>query len=163
VTEVVVTTVCAWCCRERQARSPEETGAIIGLCHDHITRFTAEVDAVLGAHEPSRADEPLPPATVDLPPAPAGRRTARAVGERLVGQVADVLVGNLRVDVCDPCIAAELRCTVADASAAATRLAASADFLRDHWRCGRCGARRLVTRARSRVAGSTGAAPGGAA
>lgn len=152
-TETPVTTVCAWCCREGHAASSGETGAIVGLCEDHINRFCAEVDAALGGREPGRTAAPA-----GLPPVRAPRREAHAVDDRVVRRVVDVLVTNVRLDLCDACIAAEVACAVAVATAAADRLAASADFLRDQWRCGRCGNRTMVTRARSRVVRTRGAA-----
>ncbi|MBI2219257.1 MAG: hypothetical protein HYU51_18410 [Candidatus Rokubacteria bacterium] len=153
-----MTTVCAWCCREGQAASAGDTGAIVGLCDDHINRFSAEVDAVLGGDVRSRTAAGPRSEDGGLPPVRASRREARSVDDRIVRRVVDVLVTNVRVDLCDACIAAEVGCAVAVAGAAADRLAASADFLRDQWRCGQCGKRTMVTRARSRVGRTRGAA-----
>jgi hypothetical protein len=130
----------------------------VGLCADHINRFCAEVDALLGGHGRSRMAVRRRSEDAGLPPVRAPRREARAIDDHVVRRIVDVLVTNVRVDLCDACIAAEVRCAVTVAAAAADRLAASADFLRDQWRCGRCGNRAMVTRARSRVVPARGAA-----
>jgi hypothetical protein len=143
--EVDVRIACVWCRREGRGSDLPDAAAVVGLCDDHIRRFTAEVDAALQGRSRERRSEGPP--VSGRPPRRAGRR----VSDRLVEQVADILVRNARTDLCDPCIAGEVGCAVADVQEATTRLAASLDFLRDQWRCGRCGSRQMVTRARSRL------------
>jgi hypothetical protein len=49
-------------------------------------------------------------------------------------------------DFCDPCLANSLRLTTARVTAAATVLGASGGYLRDRWKCSRCGVEGPVTR-----------------
>jgi hypothetical protein len=156
-TEAGVTTLCVWCRREGRAAESEDSGAIVGLCDEHISRFNAEVETALHGPDDVAGD------VGRLPGAHAWRRHGRRATDTLVGRIADVLVQNARTDLCDACVAAELRATVAEAADAAARLARSPDFLRDHWRCGRCGSRRMVTRARSRLVAARSATPSTAA
>lgn len=149
-------TLCVWCRREGRESEPADAAAIPGLCDEHVRRFTAEVDAAL--QTPSAAG-----GAGDLPPVNRPRRAPRRLSDKLVEQVADVLVRNARTDLCDACIAGELRRAVGEVQDATARLAASPDFLRDQWRCGRCGSRQLVTRARSRLLRSRSLSPSPAA
>jgi hypothetical protein len=114
---------------------------MVGICPDHAKRCLSEVDAALES-DGRRSDGALTPAT------PARRR--RAPPEDVAGRVADLLTGQAGNDLCDRCVAVELRCSPTDVESVTVALSASQDFLRDEWRCGRCGARTLVTRARSR-------------
>lgn len=134
-------TLCVWCRREGRDPESADTPGFPGLCEEHIRRFTAEVEAALQVPAGTTADVP----------SKRPRRAPKRLSEKLVEQVAEILVRNARTDLCDGCIAGELRCTVAEVQEATARLAASTDFLRDQWRCGRCGGRQLVTRARSRL------------
>jgi hypothetical protein len=151
----VNTLLCAWCRRDGRDVSAQDGAAIVGLCEDHIRRFTAEVDAALEAETPVRSGSAAGPERT--------RRASSRSGDALVKRVADVLVDNARVDLCDACIAREIGHRVVDVKAATERLASSSDFLRDLWRCGRCGTRQMVTRARSRLLRSRSVSPSSAA
>jgi hypothetical protein len=145
--EADVRTICEWCRRDGQAPDVEDPSAIPGLCEDHISRFMREVDAALRGQTRIRSE-------VELPAPDRLHRSARRVRETVLQQVGELLLRNFGSDLCDACVAAELGLRAAEAEAAAARLAASSDFLRDEWRCGRCGSRKIVTRARAAHSGS---------
>jgi hypothetical protein len=130
---------------------------MVGLCDEHISRFNAEIEAALHVLDDPAGD------VGRLPASHAPRRRGRRATDTLVDRIADLLVQNARTDLCDACVAAEIHSTVAEAADVAARLARSPDFLRDHWRCGRCGSRRMVTRARSRRLAAHSATPSTAA
>jgi hypothetical protein len=135
-------TVCAWC--EREGHRPDGAAGravIVGVCATHATRLFAEVEAAL---RPS-GEVPIGRSPRAEPSDPAGR-TVNDVGKR----VAKVLDLHGRVDLCDRCVAAAAHCSPREARRAASALAATGRYLRDEWRCGTCGARAIVTRARAR-------------
>jgi hypothetical protein len=133
-----VTVACAWCRRDGGARGPDDSRAIVGLCERHIAGFFERVESLLTscaelAKSRRRGQQPEP-----VSPAPGPEPT-----------VAELLRGHGGLTLCDACIAAELDWPAERVSSEAARLPVS-DFLRDHWRCARCGARGLVTRLRTR-------------
>ncbi|PYN95686.1 MAG: hypothetical protein DMD91_24040 [Candidatus Rokuibacteriota bacterium] len=139
-----VTFVCVWCQRDGRAQAPDDASAIVGICSDHARRFLSEVDAALEGTGRRRSED----STSAAPPTrPRRRRSASdAVGRR----VADALARSPGTDLCDRCLAADARCSPGEAESAATTLSGLPDFLRDEWRCARCGARAIVTRVRPR-------------
>ena len=50
-------------------------------------------------------------------------------------------------DFCDPCLASSVRLPTSQVTAAAIVLGASGGYLRDRWKCSRCGVEGPVTRA----------------
>jgi len=122
---------CVWCKREGKPE-PGAPNAVVGICEDHRARFLAEVDAAL---------KPVPNSK-------PGRRSRRPVDPVLVNQISDTLRAQACVDLCDACLAAELNTRLALVEAAINQLGTSPEFLRDTWRCARCNAQTLVTRAR---------------
>jgi hypothetical protein len=65
------------------------------------------------------------------------------VGSRITG----FLLVNQNDDFCDACLAREAGVALEDVVATVDRLRHGAAFLRDRWRCCRCGRPGLVTRA----------------
>ena len=139
-----MTLVCIWCQREGRAQPAEDAAAIVGICPDHANRFLSEVDAALES-DGRHSDGGLAPTSQ--------ARRRRSPPDDVAGRVADLLAAHTGNDLCDRCLAVELRCSPVDVASVTVALSASRDFLRDEWRCGRCGARTLVTRARSRHPG----------
>ena len=135
-----MTLVCVWCQREGKGQPPMDAAAILGICADHANRFLSEVDAALES-DGRRSGGALTP--------PTRARWRRSPSEDVVTRVADLLAHHTGDDLCDRCVAAALRCSPGDVESVTVALSASPDFLRDEWRCGRCGARTLVTRARA--------------
>jgi hypothetical protein len=128
-----VDVACVWCKREGQPVA-DGPGAITGICDQHGARFLAEVDAALARSETA-----------------GSRRRSRsraAADPPLVKRIADALRVNPCVDLCDGCLAAAVGLRVHEVESVVTRLGTSPAFLRDAWRCARCGAETLVTRAR---------------
>ena len=64
-----------------------------------------------------------------------------------VDAVGGFLIFRQSEDFCDPCLANSLRLPTARVVAAATVLGASGGYLRDRWKCCRCGVEGPVTRA----------------
>lgn len=131
-----VTLVCAWCRRDNGTVGSDDRRAIVGLCEDHVKGFFTRVDELLTSCAALRKKrtEAEPEAAAEESPAES---------------LANVLRHHRGLTFCDACLAAELDWP-------AERVASEADaldrleFLRDHWRCARCGARGLVSRARTR-------------
>ena len=132
-----VTLVCAWCRRDNGAPGTDDARAIVGLCEDHVKGFFARVDDLLAScaalRKKKSAAEPAAP--IEEEPEEEG--------------LADVLRRHGGLTFCDACLAAELDWPAARVTGEAESLDRS-EFLRDQWRCARCGARGLVTRARTR-------------
>jgi hypothetical protein len=133
-----VTIVCAWCRREAGDASSDPR-AIVGLCDTHVSGFVSRVDTLLGSLAELRGRRTRgQEAPVSAPSEPDGQE-----------RVADLLRTHTGLTLCDACIAADLGWPAPRVADEAGRLDA-AEFVRDPWRCGRCGARGVVTRARSR-------------
>jgi hypothetical protein len=132
-----LTVICAWCRREGGASRADDPRAIVGLCAQHLTGFVDRVESLLAscatfAQSPRRTQAPEPE------PARESERT-----------VADLLRHHGGLTLCDACIASELDWPEARVTGDAEALAAR-EFLRDQWRCARCGTRGIVTRLRTR-------------
>lgn len=131
-----VTLVCAWCRRDSGTAGTDDARAIVGLCEDHIKGFFARVEDLLVScaalrRKKTEADAPAP------------------VEEPAEESLADLLRRHGGLTFCDACLAAELDWPAARVTGEAESLD-RAEFLRNQWRCARCGARGLVTRARMR-------------
>ena len=131
-----VTLTCAWCCRESGAGGIDDPRTIVGLCERHVAGFFERVESLLTScaelaksRRRGKDIEPAPPVSGPT--------------------VAELLRSHGGLTLCDACIASELDWPAERVSSEAARLPVS-DFLRDHWRCARCGARGLVTRLRTR-------------
>lgn len=140
-TTLAVTIACAWCRRENGGETAGDPRTIVGLCDEHVSGFFSRVDTLLASLAELRAARRRTrdvPAETAAAPEPAG-------GEA----IADLLRKHTGLTLCDACVAADLGWPAARVTGEADRLDAS-DFVRDQWRCGRCGARGIVTRARTR-------------
>jgi hypothetical protein len=131
---MTLTIVCAWCRRDTGAGA-DDPRAIVGLCADHVTGFFDRVESLLTSCAALAAGRRK---NAEAPAAPVPEET-----------VADVLHKHGGLTLCDVCIAAELGWPPARVTAEAEALA-TPEFLRDYWRCARCGTRGLVTRVRTR-------------
>lgn len=133
-----VTLACAWCRRESGVGGTDDPRAIVGLCERHVSGFFERVESLLAScaelAKSRRRGKDVEP--VSPPPAPEPT-------------VAELLRSHGGLTLCDACIASELDWPAERVSGDAAELPAS-EFLRDHWRCARCGARGLVTRLRTR-------------
>lgn len=132
-----VTLVCAWCRRDSGAARADDVRAIVGLCEDHVKGFFARVDDLLASCAALRKKKNAPDAI------------APVEEEEPEEGLAEVLRRHGGLTFCDACLAAELDWPAVRVTGEAERLDRS-EFLRDQWRCARCGARGLVTRARTR-------------
>jgi hypothetical protein len=134
---MTVNVICAWCRRESGASAAADPRAIVGLCEQHRTGFVDRVEGLLAScaafAASRRRKQPSEPE-----PAREPERT-----------VPDLLRHHGGLTLCDPCIASELDWPEARVTIDAEALAGN-DFLRDQWRCARCGTRGLVTRLRTR-------------
>lgn len=133
-----VTIVCAWCRRDTGGVSTTDPRAIVGLCQDHVTAFFSRVDALLGSLAELRGKSSK---SNDVPAEPPARD-----GDR-VESIGELLRRQAGLTLCDACLGTELGWSPARVADEAEALA-PAEFLRDRWRCARCGARGIVTRAR---------------
>ena len=125
--------VCVWCKREGKAVA-DGPASVAEICDQHRARFVAEVDAAL----------------LKGPGADGRQRSRRrsAPDATLINRVADALRRQPCVDLCDACLAHDVGIRPADVEDTITHLGTSSAFLRDTWRCARCGEQTLVTRAR---------------
>jgi hypothetical protein len=133
------TIACAWCHREGGVAGGEDSRTIVGLCDEHVSGFFHRVENLLtsfadlaAARKKRRGDG------AETPPAQPPKVS-----------VADLLRKHGGLTLCDACIARELDWPAPRAKAEAEGLP-TPEFLRDYWRCARCGARGLVTRVRAR-------------
>jgi hypothetical protein len=140
VTITTVTLACAWCRRENGGASADAR-TIVGLCEDHVRAFSTRVDDLLASCAALRKKKDA-------------RRDASVEVPATQG-VADILRHHGGLTFCDACLAAEVGRAPEHVAIEAERLD-GAEFLRDQWRCARCGARGLVTRARVPRAGILG-------
>lgn len=134
-----VNLVCAWCRRAGGANGMDDPRAIVGLCEQHLTGFIERVESLLAscaAFAQSRRRKQAPEPVAE--PAVEPERT-----------VADLLRQHGGLTLCDACIASELDWQEARVTGDAEALEAS-EFLRNQWRCARCGTRGIVTRLRTR-------------
>lgn len=135
-TTLGVTIACAWCRRENGGDAAGDPRTIVGLCDEHVSGFFSRVDALLASLAELRARRMRTkdaPAGTAAAPEPAG-------GEA----IAELVRKHAGLTLCDTCVAADLGWPAARVTEEADRL--DADFVRDQWRCGRCGARGIVTR-----------------
>lgn len=134
-----VTLACAWCQRESGAGVADDPRTIVGLCEQHVAGFFERVESLLTScaelFKSRRRGKDTEPASPALAPAPAPT-------------VAGLLRNHGGLTRCDACIASELDWSPERVTGEAEQLPA-AEFLRDQWRCARCGARGLVTRLRT--------------
>jgi hypothetical protein len=138
---LTVTIVCAWCRRDAASTGVDDPRAIVGLCDEHVTGFFNRVDTLLESCAALRKTKSRKGAVAEPKP--------DAIREPVGDTVADTLRKHGGLTLCDACLAAELGWPAARVTAEAEALTAS-EFLRDQWRCARCGARGVVTRARTR-------------
>lgn len=140
-TALGVTIACAWCRREHGGDAAGDPRTIVGLCDEHVSGFFSRVDALLASFAELRAKRTrtkgAPAGTAATPEADGGEA------------IADLLRVHTGLTLCDACVAVDLGWPPARVTDEADRLD-PADFVRDQWRCGRCGARGIVTRARTR-------------
>lgn len=140
-TTLGVTIACAWCRRESGGAAASDPRTIVGLCDEHVSGFFSRVDTLLASLAELRAKRSrVKEAPVETPAA-----TQPDGGEA----IAELLRHHTGLTLCDACVAADLGWPVARATDEADRLDAS-EFVRDQWRCARCGTRGIVTRARTR-------------
>ena len=130
-----VTLLCAWCRRDSDTAGTQDSRAIVGLCDDHVKGFFARVDELLASCAALRKKKV----------ADAETPAEEAPDESLP----NLLRRNGGLTFCDACLGAELDWPAERVTSEADALDRS-EFLRDQWRCARCGARGLVTRARTR-------------
>ena len=132
-----VNVICAWCRRDGRASSDADPRAIVGLCEQHVTGFVERVESLLAS----------------CAAFPQSRRRKQAPEPQVAREPERTVAGLLRhhggLTLCDACIASELGWPEARVTGDAEALATS-EFLRDQWRCARCGTRGLVTRLRTR-------------
>ena len=129
---------CAWCRRESGGNGVDDPKTIVGLCEQHVAGFFDRVESLLTSCAELRKSRRRGK-DVDATPAAAAPEPT----------VADLLRRHGGLTLCDACIAAELSWAEDRVTGEAEELAPT-EFLRDHWRCARCGARGLVTRLRTR-------------
>ena len=131
---------CAWCRRDGGVAAAEDPRTIVGLCDDHVSGFFHRVETLLTSFaELAVSRRKRGGDTAEAPPAATPEVS-----------VAELLREHGGLTLCDACIADELGWPVPRATAEAEGLR-TPEFLRDYWRCARCGARGLVTRARARA------------
>jgi hypothetical protein len=138
---LTVTIVCAWCRRDAASTGMTDPRAIVGLCDEHVSGFFNRVDVLLASCAALRKTKSARGAAAEPEP--------DAIPEPAADTVADTLRKHGGLTLCDACLAAELGWPAARVTEEAEALTA-AEFLRDQWRCARCGARGVVTRARTR-------------
>jgi hypothetical protein len=131
-----LTLLCAWCRRHAHDAGGTDPRAIVGLCDEHVKGFFARVEALLASCAGLRTANP-------------GDESEGAREETPAKALGNALRRHAGLTFCDPCLAAEVGWDVDRVTAAAGALDRS-EFLRDSWRCARCGARGMVTRTRAR-------------
>lgn len=140
-TTMGVTIACAWCRRENGGDTASDPRTIVGLCDAHVSGFYSRVDTLLASLAELRTRRTrVKEASVETPAAtePDGSEA-----------IAELLQKHTGLTLCDACIAADLGWPAARVTDEADRLEPS-EFVRDQWRCARCGTRGIVTRARTR-------------
>ena len=130
--------LCAWCRRNNPATT-DDPRAIVGLCDQHVKGFFARVDDVLRSCAALRKKKSESSETEPV------EEEVEVPAETL----ANVLRRHAGLTFCDACLGAEADWRVERVTHEANALDRS-EFLRDEWRCARCGARGLVTRTRTR-------------
>ena len=128
--------LCAWC-RRSNPTATDDPRAIVGLCDHHVKGFFARVDDVLRSCAALRKKKS------------ENSETEPVEDEVPAETLAKVLRHHAGLTFCDACLGAEADWPVERVTHEANALDRS-EFLRDEWRCARCGARGLVTRTRAR-------------